>query len=215
MDKKLLNKIESFYSAYPARSWNAGQIIIQAFDIPAGVYYIESGTLRQYTIDYRGEEVVVNNFYTPAFVPMSWAVNDIENEYYFETTEDSVLRCAPKEDVLQFIEDNPDVTLNLLSRLYTGMDGVLMRMVHLMSRSAYARVVYELLIHARRLKNSDTNNILLHVKEYELGTYCGLSKETVSREFKKLKAKNLVSINTGGITIMSLDLLELELSKHN
>jgi len=213
MNKVILSKIEEFYSKYPAREWQAGQILVQAHDHPQGVYFISSGGVRQYTIDHRGGEIVVNTFHNPSFFPMSWALNDTQNEYYFETIVDSTLVCAPQAEVLAFIEDNPDVAFDLLHRVYTGLDGLLMRMVHLMSSSAYVRVLYELVIQTKRLKDTKSHNISLPIKEFELGTYCGLTPETVSREFKKLKQRKLVQVNNNEIIIVDLDLLAAELLK--
>ncbi len=213
MNKNIVSKIEEFYSQYPAREWRAGQILVQANDHPQGVYFIESGGVKQYTIDHRGGEIVVNTFHKPSFFPMSWAINDKQNEYYFETIVDSTLRCAPQEEVLSFIKDNPDVALDLLHRVYKGLDGLLMRMVHLMSSSAYVRVLYELVIQTKRLEATESRNILLPIKEFELATYCGLTPETISREFKKLKKRKLVKFNNNDIVIVDFDKLAAELVK--
>lgn len=201
-------KTNDFYHAYPARTWPAKKVVIYAGDHPEGVYMIEKGGLRQYTIDHRGVEVVVNAFKPPAFAPIVWAFSDKPCGYFFETTEDSVLRCAPKEDVLDFLRKNADVSLDLLARMSSGVEGLLSRMTLLMSGSAYSRLVHELILQTKRLHLAKQTNISLPLKEYELGALCGLSRETVSREFKKLKSQKLVSVDTTGITI--IDLAELE-----
>ena len=208
-------KVKQFFSRYPARNWPDKQIIIHAGDKPQGIYLLESGNIRQYTIDAKGNEITVNTFHSPVYIPMSWAFSPEPCKYFFETVGPTALRCAPKEQVLKFVKDNPDVALDLLARLYSGMDGVLMRMVHLMSSSAHIRVIYELVVHAKRAHPKSKKNVLLDLKEYQIGSYCGLTKETVSREFNKLKAKNLVSIDSGGITIKDLSALEEELEKYS
>ena len=211
MDKAVKAKIEKFFEAYPARKWPAKHIIIHAGDEPQGIYYIEKGGVRQYTIDQRGEEIVVNSFHNPAFIPMFWAFNDEPCKYFFETSDDTTLRCAPKEDIVVFLKKNPDVVFDLLGRLYAGLDGVLMRMVHLMSGTAYTRILHELIIQVKRLHPKDSSEVLLPLKEYQLGSYCGLTKETVSREFKKLKQKKLVSVDSAGITVKDVKKLQEEL----
>ncbi len=201
-------KISDFYSSYPARTWPAKQVVIYAGDYPEGIYLIEKGGLRQYSIDHRGSEVVVNTFKPPAFAPIVWAFLDKPCNYFFETTDVSVLRCAPKEDVLEFLSKNADVTLDLLARMSSGVEGLLSRMQLLMSGTAYSRLVHELIIQAKRLHLTETADIKLPLKEFELGQLSGLTRETVSREFKKLKSQKLVSIDSSGITI--IDLLKLE-----
>lgn len=211
MNSEVKAKIEKFFARYPARDWPAKQIIIHAGDEPQGIYFIKSGGVRQYTIDLRGEEIVVNSFHHPAFIPMFWAFNEEPCKYFFETTEDTILQCAPREDVITFLKKNSEVSFDLLARVYSGLDGMLMRMVYLMSGTAYVRILHELIIQTRRLHTAQTTEIVLPLKEYQLGTYCGLSRETVSREFKKLKKKNLVRISNNGITVRNVDALKKEL----
>lgn len=214
MDKQIQAKVKQLYNRFPARSWHAGQLLVQADDDPSGVYFIEKGSVRQYTIDYRGEEIVVNTFHEGSFFPMSWALNRTNNQFYFDTVEDSVLRCAPRKDIIAFLNQNSDVAMDLLERVYSGVDGVLMRMVHLMSSSAYVRVLYELILQTKRLHVQDDKNVTLPMSELELGTYCGLARETVSREFKKLKDKSLLIVNARRIIVPDVTALESELAKH-
>ena len=214
MDLAAATKVKEFYSAYPIRKWSTKQILIHPDDKPPGVYYLESGGIRQYTIDYRGEEIVVNVFYPPAFLPMLYAFNNQPSKYFFEATEPTITRLAPTDEILQFIKSNPDVSYDLLSRLYSGIDGVLMRTVHLMSGTAYTRLLNELIIQSQRLHPGEKDAVILPLKEYQIGSYCGLSRETVSREFKKLKARNLAQVDKKGIAIPSLNRLQIELQKH-
>lgn len=211
MNDSVRAKVEEFFAAYPARTWPKGQIIIHAGDEPRGVFFIEKGAIRQYSISNGGEEVVVNITQYPAFIPMSWALGKVPNSYFFETVGESVLRCAPRDEVLAFIKENPDVVFDLLHRLYVGLDGVLMRMVHLMSGTAYVRVMHELVIHAQR---NQTANSFEPINEYNLGKYSGLARETVSREIRKLKKKDLVGVSKSGVTVTDLTALEQELKDH-
>lgn len=76
-------------------------------------------------------------FKPPAFFPMSLAINNVSNPYIYEADTEVVVRQAPAQDVLEFVKSNPDVMLNLLSRkLYRGTDGLIGRIVQLMSGSA-------------------------------------------------------------------------------
>lgn len=214
-NEKVAQIVREFFSTYPLKNWPKQHTIIHAGDNPSGIYYIEIGGIRQYTIDNRGEEIVVNTYKPGAFIPMFWAFSNEPCKYFFDTTEETSLRKAPIDDVIQFLRTNPDVTFDLLARMYAGLDGVLSRMVHLMSGSAYARLLNELVIQTKRLHSPKTTNITLPFKEYQLGSFCGLSRETVSREFKKLKAKKLVSISAAGITVHDLQLLDDELKLLN
>ena len=151
----------------------------------------------------------MNVFKPPAFFPMSWAINNSPNKYFYKAETDTELHIVPTGDALIFIKDNPDVMLDLLSRLYKGMDGLLGRMVHLMSGSAKSRLLYELVIESRRFgkKNAD-GSIQLSVSEGDLAGRTGLSRETVSREIHKLKNQDLVSLKHSGIIVKDIAAIE-------
>ncbi|CAN5398564.1 Crp/Fnr family transcriptional regulator [soil metagenome] len=202
------DKIHEYFSTFPKRTYPKGQIIIFANENPDAVYYLVEGRVRSYDHSYRGDEVTVNIFKPAAFFPMSWAINHTPNQYFYRTEEPTILHVVPADKALEFVKANPDVMLDLLSRLYHGIDGLLGRMVHLMSGTARSRVMYELIIECRRFGiNEKANAYELKVSEVDLAARSGLSRETVSREISKLKEQKIIA--TGSKLIVE-DLAELE-----
>jgi CRP-like cAMP-binding protein len=206
------DKVAGFCTQYPRRDCPKGQILIFGGENPEHIYYLAQGKVRKYDVSYRGDEVIVNVFKAGAFFPMSWAINRTPNRYFYKTEIDSSLHIIPAGEALDFIQNNSDVMLDLLSRLYRGMDGLLGRVVHLMSGTAKSRLLYELIIECRRFGIRQPNDsILLATNEQDLAARSGLSRETVNRELGKLKHDGLVSIDTPGIAITNLKILETAL----
>jgi CRP-like cAMP-binding protein len=205
----IADKVDAYFSKYPKRSYPKGQILVFADESPECIFYIVKGRVRKYDVSHKGDEVVVNLFKPPAFFPMSWAINRTPNNYFYNTEMPTEVHVVPADDALQFLKDNPEVTLDLLSRIYRGMDGLLGRLVHLMSGSAKSRLLYELLIECRRFGNkNDDNSYTLDITEVDLAARSGLTRETISREMKQMKADGLVSINPKGIIVKDLKILE-------
>lgn len=206
-------KVEGFFSRYPQKKCPPGQILVFSGDRPRSIFYIKSGRVKQYDISYKGEEIVVNTFKEGAFMPMLHALTDLPNVYFYQAETALDFVEAPIADVVTFLDSNPDVMKDLLTRLYIGVDGLLMRMAHLMSGSARGRVVFEILLEIRRFGTPAQNgSYTLDLNEGELASRVGLSRETVSREIAKLKHKGLVHKGTG-IRIDSVPKLEAELSQ--
>lgn len=215
MNGDVTKKVETFFASYPLRSYPKDQIIVFSGESPEKVFYIVSGKISQYDISYRGDEIVTNIFKPLAFFPMSWAINQTPNAYFYKADEASVVRVAPPGAVIAFLKDNPDVLFDLLSRVYRGVDGVLERVVHLMSSSAKSRVIYELLIECRRFgQKNDDGSFRLNIHERDLAAHAGLARETISREIKHLKDRDLIEVKEGGIIIKDLEALEAQLGKH-
>lgn len=212
MDDLVASKIKDFFGRYRLRRFKKGQILIYAGDEPPGIFHLVDGEVRQYDIAHNGDEVVVNVFKPPAFFPMSWAINKTPNEYFFETSTEVALRMAPAEEVVAFLKANPDVTYNLLSRLYRGTDGLLRRITYLMKGNARTRTALELIIACKRFGTQQKDGCEITIPESELAARAGLTRETVSRELHKLHEEGLITIGHRSIIVKDLDLLEKELN---
>lgn len=209
MPTETATKVHDHFSKYPKRSYPKGQILIFADESPDHIFYIVSGKVRVYDVSYRGDEVVINVFKSPAFFPMSWAINKTPNTYFYKTEEPTTVHIVPADDAVEYIKANPDVMLNLLSRLYEGVEGILRRMVHLMSGTARSRVIYDLIIECHRFGTPlSGERYTLNATELDIAARSGLSRETVSREIKKLKKDQLVSVDGHSIIIEDVAALE-------
>lgn len=214
MDRPLVvtKKVEHFFGRFPLRRYDKGQLLLLSDENPTSIFYLVSGFVREYDISRRGDEIVVNVFKPETFFPMSWAIVKIANRYFFEADTEVTTREAPPDDVMAFITVNPDVMLDLLSRLYYGVDGMRRRMAHLMGGSAKSRLLFELIVEARRFGAARRDgSYVLAMNESELGARSGLSRETVSREIHELKDKQLLSVNRRGIVLKNIGQLETKL----
>jgi CRP-like cAMP-binding protein len=213
VDTEIAKKIDKFFTQFKHVTYKKGEIIIRADDNPSGIFYLISGNVRKYAISKKGDELVVNIFKPISFFPMSWAINNEPNEYFYDALTSLEIYRAPKEKVVEFIKNNPDVLYDLISRVYRGTDGMTRRMTYLMNGNAYARLNIELIIHAKRFGKKIDNSAKIEVKvsEKELASQSGMTRETVSREMKELKDKGLVNFNKNILTIKSIEELENEL----
>lgn len=211
MEEQLNDKVAAFFHDFAEKTYKKGEILIRTNENPTGIYYIQEGQVKEYAISKNGDEVVVNIFKPFSFFPMSWAVNDTQNDYFFEAMTEVVVRKAPREKVLIFIKNNADVLYDLLRRVYKGTDGLLMRMTYLMSENAYVRLIIELLIFARRFGDNKQQMIELTISEKDLAVQSGMTRETVSREIKVLKDKGLMMVDKNVLCITDVKKLEEEL----
>lgn len=212
MDQQIFGKIDTFFKNYKHQTYKKGEILIRADETPRSIYYITQGHVKQYALSQKGDELVVNIFRPVAFFPMSFAMNNTKNLYFFEAMTDVEVWKAPQEEVIAFIKKEPDILYDLMSRVYKGMDGLLVRMTHLMAGNAYARLVTELIIQAKRFGRENNKLIAITISEKDLAASSGMTRETVSREMKHLKDKGLVTLAKNILTITNITLLEAELS---
>jgi CRP-like cAMP-binding protein len=213
MQEAIAKKIDTFFHQFRQQTYKKRQIIIRADEDPTGILYLKEGIVKKYAISQKGDELVVNLFKPVSFFPMSWALIETPNNYYYEAVTDVVVWKAPKDKVIMFVKQNPDVLFDLMCRVYTGTEGMLTRMTYLMAGNAYARLLTELIIQAKRFgKQQADGKIMIKVSEKELAAQSGMTRETVSREMKTVKEKGLIVTEKGQLLLTDIASLEEELS---
>jgi CRP-like cAMP-binding protein len=119
------------------------------------------------------------------------------------------VHVAPPDAAVQFLQDNPAVALDLLKRVYRGVDGILGRMVLLMGGDAKHRLLFEILNAAYRFGEPQADgSLLVALSETDLGKRSGLARETVNRNMHALKETGLLKAVRGGLSILNLKKLE-------
>lgn len=210
MSKKIAHTVELFFRPYPEKHFQKGEVLLRPEQPVTEVFYLKEGAVTQCDISPNGSEVIVNVFKPGAFFPMSHALNKNPNLYYFfEATTETAIQCAPISDVVYFLENHPDILLDLLKRVYGGTDGLLRRMAHLMGGSARSRLLFELLNAGYRFGSvASDGQVILKINESDLAKRSGLSRETVSRTMRSIKSTGIVAVSQKNITIKDLSKLE-------
>lgn len=199
-------KVERFFEKYRMVRFEKGEVLIQADTAPRGIFYLISGQVRQYDVSSTGDQIVVNVFQPPAFFPMNWAIHRHSNPYVYEAFTEVAARKAPVEAVLEFVRREPDVVFDLLSRVYSGVEGLQRRMVYLMENDAQKRLLMELLISAERFgEPRGDGGVFVAMHEGELASRVGLARETANRALRDLKESGLIRVTRSGIEVQSLD----------
>lgn len=212
MEVKISNKLEAFFTQYKQQRFKKGEILIRANDEPQGVFYLSKGAVRQYAFSKDGEEQTLNLYKSTSFFPLMWAINNTPNTYYFEAVIASEARRAPREQVIEFLKKEPEVLYDLISRLYKGMHGLLMRIEYLQSGDAHTKVIFALLNASYRFGEQKQNEaVQLRITHREIAALTGLTKETISRECTKLGAKGFIKNSNHLVVITNMWKLENEL----
>jgi CRP-like cAMP-binding protein len=142
--------IDKLFRRHPVKRYKRGQVLLLSGEFPSRVFYLLEGSVKQYDVSYRGDEIVVNVFRAGAFFPMLYVLTNLPNPYCLEAETDITVIDAPAEEVLGYLKGHPEVAFDLLATVYHGVDNMLRRITHLLGGSTNGRIIYELLIEVRR-----------------------------------------------------------------
>lgn len=195
MGTTVIDKLNNFFSKLKKYHYKKGEIILRAGDSPQGVYFIDKGYVRDYSISKEGEELMLILFKPEDFFPMQWVFNNKPNFHYFEAMTAVELWRCPREDFIAFIEANPEIFFELTSHIVLRLGGIMQRMEYLAFGNAYQKVASIIMICAERFGEKEGRDIVIRVPltHKDIASFLGIARETASVEIKKLERKNLIT----------------------
>lgn len=209
-----LHLVTNFFNTYPVRRYKKGQIFVLAGEQSEYVYFLLRGHVKIYDISYRGDEIILHIYAAPALFPISHAVLNTKNHYIYEAESDVTVKRSLIEPFQTFIRSSPLLTWATLRDLYTQIQQLYRKEVLLVAGDARSRLLYELVTECEEFGVSiQKDTYKIDIREREIGARIGMSRETVSREAKKLERRGLINLEYMAITIPSLTRLKAELTK--
>lgn len=212
MSSPIAEKLYKFFSKFKKYHYKKGEVILRGGDTPQGVYFIDKGYVRDYSISKDGEELTLIIFKSEDFFPMQWVFNDRINQHYFDAMSAVELWRCPKEDFIDFIEKNPEIFLELTSHITLRLSGIMQRMEYLAFGNAYQKVASILAICAERFGEKKGNDIIIDIPltHKDIAMLVGMTRETVSIELKKLQRKGIVDHDRRFIVVKDVAKLHRE-----
>ncbi len=202
-----LRKISSFNKI---KRFAKNEIIFNENDVYVGFYVLLKGTVKVYKISSKGKESVVH-----IIKPLT-AFADIplfEDGNYpvsAEALEESLALLIPKEQFLELIHNEPEISLKMLAGFAKRLKSLINQLEDISSNEVPNRLAKYLL---REIKISGTENlpepfIKLSVPKSTVASYIGTITETLSRAFKKLQNEKIIRVSGKKIFITDLKKLK-------
>ncbi len=156
--------------------------LLRQGEICKSAFFVEQGLLRQYSIDEKGKEHILQ------FAPESWFVTDRESvyfnqpsNYFIQALEDSVLLQIDEKFILNLAEQNKSFLAFNNKLLHNHIRYLQKRITQLLSATAEERYLDFIKIYP---------DILLRVPQAMVASYLGITPESLSRVRKELAGKN-------------------------
>ena len=212
MSVNAIGKLNNFFSKFKKYHYKKGEVILRGGDSPQGVYFIDKGYVKDYSISKEGEELMLILFKPEDFFPMQWVFNNKPNDHYFEAMTAVELWRCPKEDFIAFIEANPEIFFELTSHIVLRLGGIMQRMEYLAFGNAYQKVASIIMICAERFGEKEGTTIIIQVPltHRDIANFLGLTRETASIEIKKLERKNLITYRGRHLVVKDISGLKKE-----
>lgn len=195
--------IRTFFHSHTRMQYKKGEVIIRPQDEPSGVFLIEWGFVKAYTITKYGEENLLLVRSSDGVFPLIWAFTGEHREVTYEAMEETSLWRVSKADYLEFLEKNPNVMPVILDMAIEAYRLHSERVMTLSYRTARERIVSFLLLTAHRFGVEKNNKveIVAPFRQTDIASSVNATRETTSRELSALRKKKLLSSSKGRLVI--------------
>jgi CRP-like cAMP-binding protein len=168
-------------NAFVYRRLEAGEFLQRAGDVTRYAAFVATGCLRNYVIDAKGKEHIVQ------FAPETWWLADSNSlgsqtpsQYFIDAIEDSEVLLLDGPSHKQLVNDVPGYAAAFRTGLQRHTAAKDQRIVTALSASAEERYLEFLRVYP---------SIALRVPQMMLASYLGMTPETVSRIRKNLSRR--------------------------
>jgi len=208
MDTAVEEKLYKFFSKFPLIEYKKSNILLRPEDTPQGVSYLSQGYVRIFFITKNGHEFTLNIFKPGSFFPLTWAISNIDNTYFYEAMSDIQILRAPKDVFLDFIRKDREILYLVSHRLLVGIDGMTSRLEYLITGDARCKVANVLLMLGRRFGKPNLKSghvkIDFNITQKDIAQLAGLTRETVCYEMKKLEANKSIKHDNNAYIICNV-----------
>ena len=204
------DKLRSFFYAHTRIQYKKGEVIIRPEDDPSGVFLIEWGFVKAYSITKYGEENLLLVRGSGSVFPLLWAFTGEHRSVSYEAMEETSLWRVGKADYLEFLEKNPDVLPIILDMALEAYRLHSERVITLSYRTARERIVSFLVVTASRfgVEKDGIVEINAPFRQTDIASSVNATRETTSRELNTLRKKDLLTNTNGHIGIKDIEKLK-------
>lgn len=201
------DKIRAFFYSHTRVQYKKGEVIIRPEDEPSGIFLIEWGFVRAYSLTKYGEENLLLVRGSGSVFPLIWAFTGEHRSISYEAMEETSLWRVGKAEYVEFLNKNPDVMPIILDMAIEAYRLHSERVMTLSYRTARERIVSFLLVTAERfgIEKDDCLVIMAPLRQTDIASSVNATRETTSRELSLLRKKGLIKNVDGHLGLCDID----------
>ncbi|MCD6062446.1 MAG: Crp/Fnr family transcriptional regulator [Flavipsychrobacter sp.] len=200
---------ESLMSRARKKKYKKAEIVFREGAEPAGIFYIESGTVKKYKTDNAANEHI---FYVASAGELIGYHAVLAGEPYPDAAaalEDSVIRFVPLEDFLSCLERSPVLSRILLKTLSHEFAVFVNNLSVSAQRPVRERIAIVLIVLREKFKKGVEPGapVMISISRDDIANMAGTTRENVARFLTEFKQEEI--IETVGRKILITDIKKL------
>lgn len=207
--------ITSHFSGGKVKHFSKGEVLVQGDEKPEGVYLIQLGYIKVYTISRTGQQNLLLVHGTNEIMPLPWALDGAQKlGVFYEAMNDVTIINSSKDDLRKAMGSNAWLTEQILRQLVSIFTVYAQRIQSLEYRLPRERVIACLLDLADRFGKTTKKGIVIEapITHQDIADSINMTRETASRALELLFYDKLVAQNQHLFIILNAEKMLAELS---
>jgi CRP/FNR family transcriptional regulator, cyclic AMP receptor protein len=211
--KERKDVLKELFSEGERKIYSKGDLIQRSGDKPKGVYWIEEGMVKAFSINSRGEEYVHLMYLPEEIFSLAWGAYEIDRRIYYQASTDCTLYCLSTKLFIERARMNSRVSFALFMTAVRQSTVYADRVDNLEYKYASERLIYRLLFLAGRLgrKQNDGTIIISGLIHRDIARSIHMTPESFSRELEKLSRRGLIKHDRHDIVLCNVKALAQEI----
>ncbi len=207
-EAKGLEELNQLSENRKTRAYKKKEIVFYEGDYASAIYFISSGKVRVYKINEDAKEYSSDVYGPGDFIGYLSILEGDEYKESAETMENTEVLKIPKEDFVELLFKNRDVSSSFIKMLAHNVLEKEERLLSLAYDSVRKRVADSLITLQKKYDLDNGADFEISISRNELASMVGTSPETVIRTLSDFKEEDLLEIKGSKIKIINASGLE-------
>jgi CRP/FNR family transcriptional regulator len=199
-------ELQTFCNQKEEMEYAKGETIIKEGDEIKDFIYLKSGLVKLYKTNTQDKDQIITIAEPFDFVSLFSVFSDTKYNYSVSAIENSVICSLKLEDVKEYAKKNGLLSLNLMEKMSTATDKIILESLAIRDRHLRGKVAYILLKFGKEIYKNLVFE--LPVSRREIAEYIGMTTENVIRTLSEFRKDKLIRINGKEIEIIDEKTLE-------
>jgi len=203
---KELKDFQKLTENRPVKSYKRKDILFLEGQIPNDLYYIISGSVKTYKLNYDGKELITGIHHAGDFLGYVPLLEDKAYNENAEVMEELKISVIPKFDFLTLVYSSNDFAKRFIKILSNNIEEMENRLLEIAYQSVRQRVANALLKISEQFDQS--NKSIITTTRKDIANIVGTATESLNRTLADFKEEGLIEISGEGLKILNRPKLE-------
>ena len=185
--------------------YSKGEVLFSEGSVANNMFFVNEGKVKLYKYTKEGKEQILHILTKGDFLGESNLFNDEASRFSVTAITNARICTISKENLEDILIKNPPISLKIIKEISKKLSETEDLAKVLATKDVVSRVASMLVEFSTKYGQEDEEGILikLPINREDMASYCGVTRETISRKLSKFESDKLISVRGNKIIIIT------------